>query len=59
MLLSILQPFPFSWIYDALMLLYFANVDINISRNEIKKLNRENPAKCAMFVKSSKEISET
>ena len=28
---------PFSWIYDALMLLYSANVGMNISRNKIEK----------------------
>lgn len=50
---------PFSWIDDALMLLYSANVGMNISRNEVEKLNRGNGAKCTMFVKFSKEIAET
>lgn len=50
---------PFSWIYNALMLLYSANVVMNISRNEIEKLNRGNGAKCTMFVKFSKDIAET
>lgn len=50
---------PFSWMYDALMLLlYSANVGMNISRNEIEKPNRGNGAKCTMFVNSPKKLQK-